>query len=518
MVEDNIIRFANVLALDPKDLAFLREHPVELQNAIIESFDASGSKDGNVLGRLQSYTRHMAKRSSAVASSSTPSGTAPLPPSQEGSTGLEARYQRNTLLSHWQKVKKDNSAEPSQKMLSTVKLESGDATPSKASRSEPPKEAPPAPPTSNEAGTSPSKNLKALRPTALDEVDGGGTPREKGSLNADAPEFVPFVAQASPANKQPRTPVSLAKTIAGPEPGSPVRRTPLVQAGLSSPAAAQQPRTPVSLAATIAAPESPVQRSSSFLSAPPAQAAPPPTEAPALTRIKSAPAPVLPEAPSRDVAAPTSAGTQNPFDYHLHRLLFMVVAKRCLSGNEATDTTEPQGVLLSNVREEWHEVFGNDMSALMDKCGYSEVDTLVDAVDGLRIAGEGDERRVLTTRLAFEGGASAPGASAAEGAGQRRRPPPPPPAAPPVLTPTGAKVLSLDTFVQSPSGKARNDGPGAWGGGAAFPGTPSGSWGHGWDAMSWQTSYGGVAYPPPPGDAGLSISNDVPEPPSSSAL
>lgn len=507
MIEDNIVRFAHVLGLEAQEIAFLRELPVELQRTIIDSFDASGSKDGNVLGRLQSYTRHMAKRSSASSSTSaagqSPTATTGRWPTGGdgggGASGPEMRYQRELLLSY----KRTPKAEPPLKILSSMSYmrlakATGDGT-SKASRSSPPMEAPPPPPAKpptlagviGEApAAAPSKSLSALRPAALgDDVDGSGSPRGKGGLNADAPEFVPFMAQASPAGKQPRTPVSLAKTIAGPDaPSSPPRPRPSqpLQTGQSSPVAAQHPRTPVSLAATIAAPESPA-RPASFFSSPPAQV---PEEPPALSRIKTAPAAPGPPPPSRD------AVPQNPFEYHLHRLMFMVVAKCSPSGEEASDPSV--GVLLSGLRDEWRQVFGNDVSALMEKCGYNEVEALVKAIDGLRIVGEGGEMRVLTTRATFEGG---PAPAPAE----RRRPPPPPPTAPaPVLTPGGAKVLNLDNFVQSPLAKDSG-----WGGyglrpeEAWPPTTPTTGW-----VQGWQQPFGG----------GFPGSNDVPEPPSSSAL
>lgn len=216
----------------------------------------------------------------------------------------------------------------------------------------------------------------------------------------------------------------------------------------------------MSLAATIAEPKSPGHHPVAFLSAPP------PSEAPTLSRIKTAPA--APAAPSRN-AAPTATGSQSPFEYHLHRLLFMVVAKCNQDGDEANNTSEPQVVLLNGIRERWTKVFGNDMSGLMEKCGYTEVEALVKAIDGLRIVGEGDAARVVTTRDSFEGRAAEAKAPVAEtSTSQRRRPPPPPPVAPaPVLTPVGSKVLSLDNFVQSPSGKVPADrlAASAWGGG-----------------------------------------------------
>lgn len=206
----------------------------------------------------------------------------------------------------------------------------------------------------------------------------------------------------------------------------------------------------------------------------------------------------------------------------------MVVANHCPSDDEAS--AKPRGLLLCNVRDEWTKVFGNDISALMEKCDYTEVESLVRVVEGLRIAGEGEEARVHTTCSSFEAATSAPrsiGLDAAEtgatSSEQRRRPPPPPPAAPaPVLTPSGAKVLNLDTFVQSPSGKVSLEALG-WGGRMGYPGTPS-MWGAagGWDSAvsaQWQSPLGSLGYPPPPVvDVGLPLSADVPEPPSSSAL
>lgn len=203
----------------------------------------------------------------------------------------------------------------------------------------------------------------------------------------------------------------------------------------------------------------------------------------------------------------------------------MVVAKRCdASGEAGSDSSEMRGLPLSDIRTEWNKVFGNDVSALMEKCGYSEVEPLVKAIDGLQIIGEGATARAVTTRATFEGVDAPPAASAETGAttpsGQRRRPPPPPPTAPaPVLTPSGAKVLSLDTFVQSPSGKVAADAIGtpSWGGGMGFPGTPSmawgglGQWGYDTAAPPWQPPYGAADVGPPP-------AHDAPEPPSSSAL
>lgn len=531
MVEDNIAHFAKKLGLHPQDLEFLREHPAELQNEIIRSFDASGSKDGHYLERLQSYTRHMAKRSSAASSTATAGQTNPVLTSGGegggGASGHEKRYPRELLLSRWEMLKSGPPVAAPPWIFRAVSA--GAATP-KASRSAPPTEAPPPRPANPPPGP-PAKSFSALRPTALDDVEGGSSPRGKASFNVDAPEFVPSFTQVSPAGKQPRTPVSLAKTIAEPEPSvlSPMRRPAVQQASLSSPAAAlQPPRTPVSLVATIAAPESPAatRPPGSLLPAPPAQASPPPTEAPTLARIKSVP--IAPAAPSRD-AAPAMPGT-NTFEYHLHRLLFMVVAKSCpFEGEEASSAAEPRGVLLRDIREQWTKMLGNDMSPLMEKCGYEEVEVLVKAIGGLCIEGDGEGARVVTTRRSFEGEPQSTGidkpksaeariTAGAVASGQKRVPPPPTKPAP-MLSPSGNQVLDLESFVTPSSGKVPMDVIGGmnWGG---YPTTPTA----GWEAMGgWSPWHGnqfsGLNYPPPAAaDAVFPSTSDVPEPPSSSAL
>jgi len=61
-LEDGLETFANELGLPLQGLGFLRDLPAEVKESIIGNFDPSGTKDGNVLGRLQAYAKHMVKR------------------------------------------------------------------------------------------------------------------------------------------------------------------------------------------------------------------------------------------------------------------------------------------------------------------------------------------------------------------------------------------------------------------------------------------------------------------------
>merc|ERR1719215_94466 len=72
-----------------------------------------------------------------------------------------------------------------------------------------------------------AKSLAAARPAPLsDDVESG---RPVASLNADAPEFIPMSSPV--AAKQPRTPVSLAMTIAEPQDlASPPPHSPMLAA------------------------------------------------------------------------------------------------------------------------------------------------------------------------------------------------------------------------------------------------------------------------------------------------
>jgi len=63
MDEDPVERFARNIGIEPQNIAFLHECPHEIQSSVISNFNASGSKDGNVLGRLQGYVRHTMRRS-----------------------------------------------------------------------------------------------------------------------------------------------------------------------------------------------------------------------------------------------------------------------------------------------------------------------------------------------------------------------------------------------------------------------------------------------------------------------
>lgn len=60
--EDIVSAFARELGLTPEVLAFMWELPIELRTSIMQNFDPSGTKDGNVLGRLQAYAKHMMRK------------------------------------------------------------------------------------------------------------------------------------------------------------------------------------------------------------------------------------------------------------------------------------------------------------------------------------------------------------------------------------------------------------------------------------------------------------------------
>lgn len=62
-MEEQIANFARQLGLESEAVSFMFEMPVEIQLYIMDNFDASGSKDGNVMGRLQGYARHLLRRS-----------------------------------------------------------------------------------------------------------------------------------------------------------------------------------------------------------------------------------------------------------------------------------------------------------------------------------------------------------------------------------------------------------------------------------------------------------------------
>mmetsp|Transcript_85292 Transcript_85292/g.198294 ORF Transcript_85292/g.198294 Transcript_85292/m.198294 type:complete len:738 (+) Transcript_85292:136-2349(+) len=61
--QDDVSTFARELNLDAEAVGFMRELPVELRASIMANFDPTGTKDGNVLGRLQAYVKHMMRRS-----------------------------------------------------------------------------------------------------------------------------------------------------------------------------------------------------------------------------------------------------------------------------------------------------------------------------------------------------------------------------------------------------------------------------------------------------------------------
>lgn len=60
--ENAIIDFATTIGLEFSTLEFMRELPEDVQDELITKFDPSGTKDGNVLGRLQGYARYMMKK------------------------------------------------------------------------------------------------------------------------------------------------------------------------------------------------------------------------------------------------------------------------------------------------------------------------------------------------------------------------------------------------------------------------------------------------------------------------
>lgn len=570
---DPLDRFAQVLGLESEAIAFLREYPSELQGAIIAGFDASGSKDGNVLGRLQSYSRHLAKRTASNTVSMATAANKGNGAYAGGAVGKEIRkYNRELLLLHWEQTPvqptdgdpqflkamavpvpvRSNSKKgadgstsatdrrtPSPEVVSTPPAEK----PLKA-RTAPPAEAPPPPPPPQlppQVDGAPSDRdpvvvapalaprsqepvamadrAKLIRPAALDAAleqtpvrkaeHAFGVPSARPGLNADAPEFVPGMqAPFSPAAKmltptvtpkQPRTPLSLAATIAGPEePPSPPPRSPLLR-GLP-PVFGVPPMSPLSSPWTAAPPPTPASEATGPTASDDEiiQVAPPPLQRSVTT-------------PAGHVAAPPSSpekSVKSTFEYHLHRLLYMLVARRC-NGSEAP--AGEKGLLVDSIRAEWAQVYGSDMEALMEKCGHKEVEPLIRQIDGLevcRVLNDGKSAlRVVTTGTEASdsapppttapptptasrhavGPAGALGATVASsndmatstattvpsviGAGRRKPPPPPPAAPPPALLGIGGllggslgtncaavgsgtpKVLSLDQHVESPAGK-----------------------------------------------------------------
>lgn len=559
-MEDSVDCFARTLGLESEAIAFLREYPAALQNAIIAGFDASGSKDGNVLGRLQSYSRHLAKRTASnTAAMATPSSKGKAGYVGSGMAKETRMYSRELLLIHWEQSDAaihDGDAQmlkaiavPQTRTSSKMSVDGPTTKPDRRTPSPevvtappvvqlskapsgPPDEAPPPPPPpllppQVDAGPSdldpvvslppPSRSQepvamaersKLIRPAALDAaLEQTPSRKARPGLNADAPEFVPgmpapfspaaHALTPTPTPKQPRTPLSLAATIAGPEePPSPPPRSPLLR-GLP-PVFGIPPMSP---AASPWAPPPPVTEPNGTAAAINAadddSQVPPP-----LQRSVTVPA--------GHVAAFAPAQSKSTFEYHLHRLLYMLVARRC---NDSEASSEQQGLLLNSVRSEWAKVYGSDMEALMDKCGHKEVEPLIRQIDGLQIVGVAPDLRAVTASTDAKATAPVPpapaplpatapaaatapptptaarpavgpapgalGATVASseaptttavpsviGAG-RRKPPPPPPAAPPALLGGGLlglnsavvgsgtpKVLSLDQHVESPCGKA----------------------------------------------------------------
>jgi len=75
-VADAVGGFAASLGLEAEAVAFLHDLPDDMLTYIVNNFDPSGTKDGNVLGRLQGFTRHMLRRSGQHSPASLPAATA----------------------------------------------------------------------------------------------------------------------------------------------------------------------------------------------------------------------------------------------------------------------------------------------------------------------------------------------------------------------------------------------------------------------------------------------------------
>jgi len=72
--------FAQTLGLDVQAVAWLTELPPDVRLRITTNFDPSGTKDGNVLGRLKGYARNQVRRAGIE-----------LPPSLQGGESLRAQ-------------------------------------------------------------------------------------------------------------------------------------------------------------------------------------------------------------------------------------------------------------------------------------------------------------------------------------------------------------------------------------------------------------------------------------------
>eukprot|EP00747_Dinoflagellata_sp_TGD_P188707 gnl/TRDRNA2_/TRDRNA2_48075_c0_seq1.p1 gnl/TRDRNA2_/TRDRNA2_48075_c0~~gnl/TRDRNA2_/TRDRNA2_48075_c0_seq1.p1 ORF type:complete len:562 (-),score=96.10 gnl/TRDRNA2_/TRDRNA2_48075_c0_seq1:132-1796(-) len=212
-------------------------------------------------------------------------------------------------------------------------------------------------------------------------------------------------------------------------------------------------------------------------------------------------------------ATPSGSGASSRFEYHLHRLLFLLVARKCREQTEARLPSEQAGIKVGDVQSEWTKVYGSDMLALMEKCGHSQVEPLVRDIDGLELAGSGSDLRVVATVLQplentqGAGDAAQPAregdASFATAAESKQAPaavasiaPVPPPSTPPPSPPEkavrlaqavdgdatprkgGPKVLSLDQYVETGSPKVIGDGSWGRGGPMSYGNSPGGMfWG-----------------------------------------
>eukprot|EP00927_Polykrikos_kofoidii_P057311 TRINITY_DN51431_c0_g1_i1.p1 TRINITY_DN51431_c0_g1~~TRINITY_DN51431_c0_g1_i1.p1 ORF type:complete len:619 (+),score=130.06 TRINITY_DN51431_c0_g1_i1:134-1990(+) len=91
---ERINGFAHSLNLSLESLDFMWQLPADVQQKVIGSFDPSGTKDGNVLGRLRGYASALARRNgiSLDFSESTPNQSMPAPSQRTSPAGGSAPW------------------------------------------------------------------------------------------------------------------------------------------------------------------------------------------------------------------------------------------------------------------------------------------------------------------------------------------------------------------------------------------------------------------------------------------
>mmetsp|Transcript_15946 Transcript_15946/g.34509 ORF Transcript_15946/g.34509 Transcript_15946/m.34509 type:complete len:597 (-) Transcript_15946:118-1908(-) len=91
--EGDLGRFAHHLGLDLQAISFMATIPSHLRSTIIANFDPSGTKDGNVLGRLQGYAKVIMRKHGVQMDfgSSLPSN-APPPPRRDGRPFVQSEF------------------------------------------------------------------------------------------------------------------------------------------------------------------------------------------------------------------------------------------------------------------------------------------------------------------------------------------------------------------------------------------------------------------------------------------